>query len=194
MVGGSLGVAAGLQNSGITYTAQGDKLDWGTVGMQAGFSYHYFLTDFLGVGAEISGGNFDGADKHWYSYSNKFRDRTRLLNLMVSARLTANPQNRLRFYAPFGAGWTVAQQELKINNEGISFHKEATDVSFGWFAGLGAEWDIWDEDWSAGVEMRYHTFRYNTNDVVQGAPVVISGVGNRRYSYLVCFFKISKRF
>jgi len=192
MIGGSLGVAAGLQNSGITYSTDGDKLDWGTAGMQAALSYYYFPIDFLGVGAEISGGSFNGADKHWYSYSEKFRDHTQVMNLFLSARFTVNPKDRVRFYVPGGAGWTVAEQKLKIKDP--SFEKHSTEVSFGWFAGLGAEWDIWDDVWSAGVEVRYHTFKYDTDALTHDAPSFVKGEGKRRYSYLVCFFKISKRF
>jgi len=169
-------------------------MDWGTAGMKAALAYHYFPVEFLGIGAEFSGGDLDGADRHWYTYNSKTRDRTKIMNLMLTTRVTVNPQNRVRFYFPAGAGWTIAEQELKINKGGLSFEKEATDVSFGWFAGLGAEWDVWDDVWSVGVEVRYHAFRYDTDMIAKDAPVVVQGMGHRRYSYLSCLFKISKRF
>ena len=193
VVGVRAGLGFQLQNSGITYSTSGSRTDWGTLGSDLALSYHYLLTEHFGLGAEVSAGTFDGGD-FTFNSSDKIEDEARLINLMVTARYTFHPAKRVRFYIPFGAGLTIAKQKLDIDYLGNSYSKEKTDNSFGWFAGLGLEFDLGHNGWSWGLEARYAAFWYDTDKLTQGAPGSIHGDGTRRYEYMMFSLNINKRF
>ncbi len=192
MVGGRLGLGFQLVNSGISYT-DSDRVDWGTLGAEYGLSYYYLVTEHIGLGAEVSYGDFEGGD--FFVSSDKVDDRTKLVNTMLSMRLTANPSNLFRLYIPLGAGLTTAQQKLHIRRSGVDCDHTATDTSFGWFFGAGLEFDIGrDSGWSMGLEGRCNTFHYNTDKLIRDAPDAVKGDGNRRLSYMSFHLRIDKRF
>ncbi|WP_428075738.1 porin family protein [Candidatus Avelusimicrobium luingense] len=187
------GIGFQLQNSGITYSSTDARADWGTGGTEIGLSYHYLLTDRLGLGADFSFGDFEGANLT-FSSSNQLEDSVHLVNLMLSARYTANPADRIRFYIPLGAGATIARQSLDIHYFGNSYTNKKTNTSLGLFIGAGLEFDVGHSGWSWGVEARYNTFWYDTDKITRQAPAPIHGDGNRRYEYLTFNINISKRF
>lgn len=193
MLGVRGGLGFQLQNSGISYSAHDERIDWGTLGSELALSYQYLLTNHLGVGGEISFGDFDGGD-FTFNHSDKLEDKVNLINLMLAARYTFHPAKRTRFYIPFGAGLTIAKQTLDIDYLGNDYTKKKTDNSFGWFAGLGLEFDVGNHGWSWGLEARYAAFWYDTDKLVQGAPGPIHGDGNRRYEYMMFSVNVSKRF
>ena len=192
LIGGRFGLGFQLENSGISYSNY-DRVDWGTLGAELGLSYYYFLTNHVGVGADVSYGDFDGGD--FFVSSDKVSDDTKLFNAMLSARLVANPSGLFRFYMPVGVGVTAARQHMRINRHGVNYAKTATDTSLGWFVGAGFEFDMGrDSGWALGLETRYNTFRYNTDKLIRNAPASVTGEGNRRLSYLSFHVQVNKHF
>ena len=193
LVGARLGLGFQLQNSGISYTAYNNRVDWGTLGAEYGLSYYYLITDNVGIGADVSYGNFEGGD--FFVDSEKVDNTTHLFNTMLSARFTANPENLFRLYMPVGIGITTAHQKLHIDKGGLKYDNSATDTSLGWFVGTGFEFDFGREsDWSMGFEARYNAFRYNTERLIRNAPSVIEGDGKRTLSYLSFHLRVNKHF
>ena len=187
------GLGFQLQNSGITYSDTGSRVNWGSLGGEVGLSYYYLLSEKFGVGADISIGDFEGGDLT-FRMADDVDDETHLLNLMLTGRYTTNPTKRVRFYFPFGAGLVVARQDLYINYYGTEYDKKKTDTSLGFFIGAGMEFDLGNSGWSLGLESRYNTFWYDTDKILRGAPASIHGDGNRRYEYLSFNLNVSKRF
>lgn len=193
MINARLGLGFQLQNSGINYNAYGARVDWGSLGAEFGLSYYYLISRHFGLGADITIGDFDGANITWSS-TKTVDDQTHLYHFMLASRWTANPDNRVRIYIPFGAGLTAARQDLDIKYGGTIYHNKKTDTSLGLFIGAGLEFDVGHNGWSFGLETRYNTFWYDTEKLIKDAPAPISGDGNRRYEYLTFNINITKRF
>lgn len=192
LVGGRLGLGFQLENSGISYSPY-DRVDWGTLGVDYGLAYYYLLNPYVGVGADVSYGDFEGGQL--FVLSEKVDDKTKVFNTMLSARFTANPSDLFRWYMPVGAGLTVARQNMRIKRSGVNYHQKATDASFGWFVGAGFEFDLGREStWSVGLETRYNTFRFDTDKLVRHAPAAVKGDGNRRLSYMSFQLRVNKKF
>lgn len=187
------GLGFQLQNSGITYSTNEGRINWGTLGAEAGLSYYYLLTSHVGVGADVSYGDYDGTNLTW-SANNSAEDSTRLANLMLAARLTAGPSHPVRFYIPFGAGLVIARQNLSVHYHSTHYEKKKTDTSLGYFIGAGMEFDFGRSGWGLGLESRYNVFWYDTDKIVRGAPSPIHGDGNRKYEYFSFNFNFTKRF
>ena len=183
-----------IVNSGITYSAYDARADWGTLGVEIGASYYYLVSKHLGLGVDISYGDFDGGAFTW-STTNRVEDATHVLNAMLASRYTFNPDSRFfRFYIPFGGGLTLARQKIYIHYYGTEYGNKKTDTSLGLFIGAGLEFDIGQKGWSWGLESRYNTFWYDSEKLVKNAPSPIHGNGNRRYEYITFQLHISKRF
>lgn len=191
MVGGRLGLGFQLENSGISYTND-DRVDWGTLGVGYGLSYYYLTTKHIGLGVDISYGDFEGGEL--FKSSDEVDDKTHLFEAMLSARLTANPSDKFRLYFPVGLGITAARQDIHIDKYGVKYDKKATDTSLAWFIGAGLEFDLGSNGWSVGLEARYHTFRFDTEKLTRNAPAAVQSDANRRLSYLLFQWLISKRF
>lgn len=194
MVGARLGLGFQLNNTGIRYADNDDTVNWGSLGGDVALSYSYLLTPSVGVGAEVSRGDFSGVDLVELGSHQDVEDDTRLYSFMLTTRLTANPQHLFRFYLPIGAGLVSATQDLNIDYHGLKYHRKKTDNSFGWFAGLGMEGDIGRHGWSVGFEMRYNAFWYETDKLLKNAPAPIHSRGTRRLDYMTFLFRVDKRF
>ena len=192
LIGARLGLGFQLENSGVSYSDY-SRVDWGSLGAEYGLSYYYLITDKVGIGADVSYGDFDGGDL--FVSSDKVNDRTRLFNTFLSARLTSNPSGVFRLYMPLGIGITTSHQHLHIDKGGTQYENRATDTSLGWFAGAGFEFDFGrGSDWSMGLETRYNSFSVDTDRLTRNAPAAVKGVGNRRLSYMSFQLRVNKRF
>ena len=192
VIGGRIGLGFQLENSGVSYSAY-DRVDWGSLGAEYGLFYYYLVTRHVGIGADLSYGDFDGGEL--FESNEDVDNKTKLFNAMVSARLIANPDDSFRFYLPLGIGMTSAQQHMRIKKFGIDFDKKATDTSLGWFVGAGFEFDLGESSgWSMGLETRYNMFHYDTEKLTRNAPPAIQGDGNRRLSYMSFHLQVNKRF
>ena len=194
LVGGRFGLAFQANSTGIHYGTEGFSVDWGSVGLEYSISYYYLLTKHLAVGGEFTFGDFSGWNVQNLFSSDKVNDDTLLFNNMLSARLTANPDSRIRLYLPLGVGLVTAKQNLNINTTEVQYHHKATDNSIGWFGGLGLEADIGHQGWSWGLEARYTAFWYDTNKLVRSAPATVKSGGVRRLDYLTFMLRVNKRF
>ena len=193
MLGLRTGLGFQLQNSGITYSSNESRVNWGTLGAEVGLSYYYILTPHVGVGTDVSYGDYDGTNLTW-SFTNTADDSTKLFNAMLAARFTANPAKPVRVYFPFGAGLVAARQNLSIHYHGTNYEKKKTDASLGYFIGVGMEFNFGRSAWALGLESRYNAFWYDTDKIVRGAPAPIHGDGNRKYEYFSFNINVSKRF
>ena len=193
MISGNLGLGFQLNNSGIQYSAGGPNLDWGSLGIDYAIAYHYLITRYLALGAELGAGSYDGANIT-FSNKNQANSYVRLFRGMLSARFNANPGSRFRFYIPLGAGIVRATQAIDIDYWGTKYHNKKTDNSLTWFLGAGLEFDIGDNGWNWGLQTRYNVFTYDTDKLVKNAPAPIQGDGKRKYEYMNFMLTISKRF
>ena len=194
IVGGNIGLGFQLQNSGVEYNTAGSRVDWGSTGADIGGYYYYALTPHWAVGASASLGFFSGANIN-FGKNDTIDNYTHIYNNMLSARFTLNPSHRFRFYVPVGAGLTVSRQSLDIYYNKISYHNKHTDLSFGWFAGLGMEGEIAGSGWCIGTEMRLNGFSYNYGKLVENAPPQIRATERKRHlSYMSFHLTMSKRF
>ena len=192
LMGGRLGLGFQLENSGVSYPGD-NRVDWGTLGVEYDLSYYYLVTEHIGLGTEVSYGNFEGGTL--FVSSDKVDDRTHFVNAMLATRLTANPSNLFRLYMPLGVGLTVAQQRMRIKKHGVDYTKRATDTSLGFFVGAGFEFDLGrDSGWAVGLETRYNAFHYDTEKLTRNAPAGVTGHGNRRMSYISFHLQINKHF
>jgi len=194
MLGGRLGLGFQLNNSGVMYSNQNNSVDWGTLGAEYGLSYYYIATPAVGVGAEITYGDFEGGSFDNLFSSDDAEDDTHFFSVMATARYTANPENRFRFYAPIGLGIVSAHQHLSIDTHTIHYNKKAKDSSVGWFIGVGMEGDIGNEGWSLGAEARYSAFWFDSDKLTREAPAEVKSRGTRRLDYLTFMVRLSKRF
>lgn len=193
-ISGHLGLGFQLNNSGISYSQYRDTVDWGVLGGEWGLSYQYIWRPHLSVGAELGGGSFSGGDLDLFGGSDDVSDTTHILNTWLAARLTLNPQHRMRWYIPLGVGMATVRQDIDIQTRRIHYQKKATDHSVAWFTGLGVEFDVGEKGWSWGLETRYHAFWYNTDKLVRGTTQPVYASGRRRYEYLTFGVRLDKRF
>lgn len=192
LIGARLGLGFQLENSGVSYSDY-DRVDWGTLGVECGLSYYYLLTPHVGIGTELSYGDFEGGE--FFISSDKVDDRTKIFNAMLAARFIANPENLFRLYMPVGIGLTSARQDLNVHRSGVDYSRKATDTSLGWFIGAGMEVDLGkDSGWAVGFETRYNAFSYDTDKLTRNSPVNIQGDGNRKMSYMSFHLQVNKHF
>ena len=208
MVSVLLGAGFPLGDSGITAYDDAKeeslgKLDWGDPGVQYGLSVMTFLTDYLGLGLEISGMNTSKAEKNSsgtydsVDYKAKYETKMNLFNVMLTARINANPEQRTRVYIPLGIGVTSAKGTVKFAVEVPEYDYSetekysATSASLGYFVGLGVETNLDAANhWSLGAETRYSGFTFDTDKLVEGEKVE----GKQHYGYLSVLVKLGYRF
>ncbi len=171
------------------------ELDWGDAGVGFGASYLYFVNDYLGIGGEMSGSAFGEAE---YDYSapgehEKIKSSMSTFNLMAAGRLNVNPQNRVRFYFPFGLGLTSAKGKLDVSGHGPGYvyagDIDGTTTGFGWFVGAGLEADLGQSNWILGGELRYTGFTFDKSEYD-----IEDLSGKENYSYLSVLFKVGYKF
>lgn len=195
LASGYLGFGVPLQESGIKDGSV--ELDWGDVSVSYGASYLFFPSEYFGMGVELNGNNFTEAE---YTYAigseyGKVKSSMNVYNYMLAFRANVNPQNRVRFYVPFGFGLTSAKGKLKINGyeagEGY-FDEElsGTTNSFGYFIGAGVEADLGESNWVLGGEIRYSGFKFDTDKYYNDGD----GFGKKNYSYLSFMAKVGYKF
>lgn len=190
LASGYLGFGVPLQESGIK-DPYGTELDWGDVSASYGASYLFFPSEYFGVGAEISGNNFTEAEYDVYmpGQHGTLKSSMNVYNFMFAFRANVNPQSRVRFYIPFGAGLTSAKGKVKGEgyfNDDVS----ATTSSFGYFIGAGVEADLGESNWMLGGEVRYSGFKFDTNKYFDDGD----GFGKKNYSYLSFLVKVGYKF
>ncbi|MBP3513198.1 MAG: outer membrane beta-barrel protein [Elusimicrobiaceae bacterium] len=196
LVSGYLGGAAPLQESGIKDPDFGTELDWGDAAVSYGASYLFFPSEYFGMGVEINGNNFTEAEYSvsYYGSYGKYKTSMDVYNYMLAFRANVNPQNRVRFYVPFGFGLTSAKGKIKVNGyeagEGyFDGELSGTSNSFGYFIGAGVEADLGQSNWVLGGEIRYQGFQFDT------AKYDIDGIsGKEDYSYLSFMAKVGYKF
>lgn len=197
LVSGYLGGGVPLQESGIE--VNGTDLDWGNGGVSYGISYFVFPSAYFGIGAEISGSNFNDSeyyDAHYvqgHFFEESVETSMNLYNVMLAFRTNLNPQSSVRFYIPFGAGLTSAEGKVKTETSLGNFNMSGRTNSFGYFVGVGLEADLGQSNWMLGGEMRYNGFTFDTGKVSGDGYEVRNG-SKEHYSYLSFLFKVGYKF
>lgn len=169
-----------------------DKVDWGDVSVSYGAQYMYFLTSYLGIGAEVNGNNFTEAEYSIDTYraSEKIKSRMDVYNFMAVGRVNFNPQSRVRAYLPFGLGLAAAESTYKYELEvlGLSGDTKLSkkDTSFAYYVGAGVEADL-SNNWVLGGELRYNGFSFDNSKFD-------SSLSKKDYGYMTLLFKAGYRF
>lgn len=189
LASGYLGFGVPLQESGIKDGSV--ELDWGDVSVSYGASYLFFPSEYFGAGVEINGNNFTEAE---FSYSDGVNHGTlktsmNVYNYMLAFRANVNPQNRVRFYVPFGFGLTSAKGKIK-GEDYFDDDLSGTTNSFGYFVGAGVEADLGESNWVLGGEIRYSGFKFDTDKYADDGD----GFGKKNYSYLSFMAKVGYKF
>lgn len=188
LASGYLGFGVPLQESGIKDGSV--ELDWGDVSVSYGASYLFFPSEYFGMGVEINGNNFTEAEYDVYAYGRhgKLKTSMNVYNYMLAFRANVNPQNRVRFYVPFGFGLTSAKGKIKGEDD-FDDDWSGTTNSFGYFIGAGVEADLGESNWMLGGEIRYQGFQFDT------AKYDMDGIsGKENYSYLSFMAKVGYKF
>lgn len=159
------GLGSAMQSSGME--VDGRDLSWGNFGGELGFSYLYFPSAYLGIGADLRYAGFQGSDTvedvpgywYWHTFESDFETNT--LQLMAAGRINLNPGSAVRLYLPFGAGAVLANESMTYRwDDSYEWKESSSQVTFGWYAGVGLEFAQGDRSaWS--LEARYNTFRYD---------------------------------
>lgn len=181
-----IGMATPRGKSGAYVGSSNEELAWGDNGVQYGFEWYYFTNPYVGYGFEIGGMNTAYAAKQVNAV--RYRTAMDLWNGMLSLRFNLNPYDTVRFYVPVGGGMTYARSRCYMNTQKQS--EVGRDVSFGYFAGLGAEMNWHGADKAVGLEMRYHGFGFDTDKLLDGRPAS----GNKNYGYFSVLLKLNYRF
>lgn len=196
LASGYLGFGVPLQESGVKAIGN-TELDWGDVSASYGASYLFFPTEYFGMGVELNGNNFTEAEYSYSAAANhvKFKTSMNVYNYMLAFRANVNPQNRVRFYVPFGFGLTSAKGKVKDNGyvTGLGYFDEEiskTSTSLGYFIGAGVEADLGDSNWVLGGEIRYSGFKFDTDKYFEDGD----GFGKKNYSYLSFMAKVGYKF
>lgn len=185
-----LGVGSALQKSGME--VDGQNLSWGNVGGDAGLSYLFFPTPYLGLGADIHFAGFQGSEsfeevpgwRHWHTLETDFEMGT--IHVMGIGRININPGSSVRLYIPFGAGVALSKSSMTYRWDDYDVYKaENSDSSFSWYAGIGLEFET-NNRYTWGIEARYNAFEHNYEDLT---PLVHGHIVNtnpeRNYVSLV---------
>ena len=164
-----LGAGSALQKSGME--VDGQNLSWGKVGADAGISYLYFSSPYLGIGADIHYAGFQGSESfedvpgrwHWHTFDTDFEMST--LHVMGIGRINLNPDSPVRIYLPFGAGIALSKGSMKYIWDNYEIYQaENYDSSFSWYAGIGVEFET-NNGFAWGIEARYNAFEHNYKDL-----------------------------
>ena len=204
MISFMLGASFPQEDSGIE-VGESNKPKWGDTGVQYGVSYMRFLNEYFGLGVEISGMETADATEHYMYYdmlsseSSNFKANMSLFNVMLTGRLTVNPQQKVQVYFPFGLGFTSAKGTIKstgiYRSPGYSEYWDekytAKTTSLGYFIGVGAEMNISGNGrWILGAELRYQGFTLDTDKYIPGEPIN----GKQHYKYFALLAKLGYRF
>lgn len=189
LASGYLGFGVPLQESGIKDGSV--ELDWGDVSVSYGASYLFFPSEYFGMGVEINGNNFTEAEYDVYAsgWHGKLKTSMNVYNYMLAFRANVNPQNRVRFYVPFGFGLTSAKGKIK-GEDYFDDDLSGTTNSFGYFVGAGVEADLGESNWVLGGEIRYSGFKFDTDKYADDGD----GFGKKNYSYLSFMAKVGYKF
>ena len=193
LFGAYLGLGSALQKSGME--VDGKDLSWGNVGAEFGLSYLYFPSAYVGIGAALQLGAFQGSQStedvpgrwRWHTFKTDFE----MVNqeLMGIGRINLNPSSSVRLYIPFGAGVVLSKASMRYTwDDYWKEEEEDYNFSFGWYAGIGVEFEQ-SERFSWGLEARYNSFKYDYSELASFVGGHVSGKDTQRdYVSLVATF------
>lgn len=168
-----LGGVFGMEKADIQF--DDTTFAWGHAGVEVGFSGHYFVTDYIGLGLDFHYAGFQGSHKNIWDRSTipysqlKMNLDMETFNLMGAGRINFNPRAPIRFYMPLATGLVVAHSKFKYKDSHAHTDLRASDTSLNWggYVGLGMEYDLYEGALTLGLETRYNFYRYNYRDLAQ---------------------------
>jgi len=124
------------------------------LGGQIGCDYQFASNWVLGIEGAVSGGNIGGSTTVVVPGNNAtFKDTTDFLT-SVTGRV-GYAWDRWLLYAKGGAAW--AGDRYSAFDSLATYDFEGLETRFGWTAGVGVEWALWN-DWSLKLEYDYYGF------------------------------------
>jgi outer membrane immunogenic protein len=127
------------------------------LGGQIGCDYQFAFNWVAGIEGAASGGNIGGstsvATPGIAGDSATFKETTDLLT-SVTARV-GYTWDRWLLYVKGGAAW--ASERYSAFDVAGNYDFEGLETRFGWTAGAGVEWALWN-DWSVKLEYDYYGF------------------------------------
>ena len=193
---------SGLMEKEVDPDSDGnDALDWGSLAGSYGLQYIYRVHDRWSFGLEYNGNHFDDALQSrgilfppfgWWERD--IESRMNVHNMLAVGRFTFNPQSRVRFYVPFGAGVARSKGTLEVSETNLVssqyLHSKTTamDTSFAYYLGLDMEKQF-ASHWAWGLEMRYQGFWFDN-----GGYNLAGVSGKKRHGYISGLFKLSYLF
>ncbi len=161
-VGGGLGQtnlndSAGILSPFTDFTSAGTNISGYVLGGQIGCDYQFAPNWVAGIEGAASGGNIAGsagvALPDIPGDSATFSEHTDLLT-SITPRVGYAWNNWL-LYAKGGVAW--AGNRYSASDALATYDYEGLETRFGWTAGAGVEWALWN-DWSLKLEYDYYGF------------------------------------
>jgi outer membrane immunogenic protein len=158
-VGGGLGQkdltdTVGTVSAVTGFTSANLDVSGYMLGGQIGCDYQFSSNWVVGIEGAASGGNIGGSTTVLVPGDNAtFAETTDLLT-SATARL-GYAWNRWMLYAKGGAAW--AGDRYNTSDALAIYNFQGLETRFGWTAGAGIEWALWDS-WSLKFEYDYYGF------------------------------------
>ncbi len=149
--------SAGLLAPLTGFTAANVAMSGYTLGGQIGCDYQFAPSWLVGIEGAAAGGNIAGNSSFALpglpGDSARFKETTDLLT-SVTGRVGYTWDHWL-LYAKGGGAW--AGNRYSAYDTLATYDYEGVETRFGWTAGVGVEWALWN-DWSLKLEYDYYGF------------------------------------
>ena len=153
------------------------NVDGGLVGGQIGCDYQLASSWVVGLEGAVSGGNIGGQTSFTTpgipGDTSTFKATT---DFLMSATLRVGyAWDRWMIYAKGGAAWAGDKYDAFDSLSSYAF--EGLENRFGWTAGAGVEWAMW-EDWSIRLEYQYYGFGQRSVQFIDSTISMTQGPEN----------------
>ena len=148
---------AGVLSPFTGFTSAGVNISGYTLGGQIGCDYQFTPSWVVGIEGGAAGGNIGGSTSFALPAipgdSATFKEATDMLS-SVTGRV-GYAWDRWLLYGKGGVAW--AGNRYSAFDTLATYDYEGVETRFGWTAGVGIEWALWN-DWSLKLEYDYYGF------------------------------------
>ena len=158
-----------------------EDAEWGRKGGPTwGGSVLVFPSRVFGIGAEFNSTQFSEVEfgNEWTGlYMIDEYAKVKMDNVLLAMRFNINPNSRLRFYFPLGAGISFQRIESKATVKSLALTVKETDKGhgFAYYGGLGVEASL-SKNLILGAEARLQGAHIDEEDFLSIAGLVKLGV------------------
>ncbi len=156
-----------------------DGVDWGRKGgVTYGGSVLIFPASIFGVGVEYKGTQFSevkcGGERIGLNYFDEYA-KVKTDNIFLALRFNVNPNNRVRFYFPLGAGVSFQRIESRARSTFLTVKETDKEHGFAYYCGLGLETSL-TKNLVLGIETRFQGEHIKKDDFLSVSGLAKLGV------------------